>query len=139
MFDVHEKHHARLVISLSLIARMLALLVVYSTAGVSIPFDSSHLTVNAAPPFAKWASSGLRWDAFHFTHIAQYGYVYEYEYAFMPGTPGIMRLAAFIAQSLGVIRWGRTPSPHELSICGFIASILLDPTWPLYRFVAFVG
>ena len=139
MFDVDEKLHARLVISLSLIARALALVLVYVGAVASTPFDSSHLALEpVAAPLEKWALSGLRWDVFHFTHIAQNGYVYEYEYAFMPGTPAIMRLAAFVAQILGVIRWDRTPSQGELLVCGFMMSTLLDPTWSLYKFVVFV-
>lgn len=142
MFDVGEKHHARLVISLSVTARILTSLLIYLGSAASIPFDSSHLTlelINTAPLLRKWASFAVRWDTFHFTRIAQNGYVYEYEYAFMPGTPAVMRLIAFIARALGVVQWDDPPSQMELSMCGFIASILLDPAWPLYQFVRSVG
>jgi phosphatidylinositol glycan class V len=135
-----EKHHARLVVSLSLTARILTSLLVYLGAVASIPFDSSHFAlepINATSLSPTWASSVLRWDAFHFTHIAQNGYVYEYQYAFMPGTPATMRLAAFIVRTL--VRWERLPSQCELLVCGFIVSILLDPAWSLYQFVPSVG
>ncbi|OSX66590.1 glycosyltransferase family 76 protein [Postia placenta MAD-698-R-SB12] len=44
----------------------------------------------------------LRWDTFHFAHIAQYGYVYEHERAFMPGTPMVMRAMLGLLRVLGI-------------------------------------
>ncbi|KAI1789903.1 mannosyltransferase [Ganoderma leucocontextum] len=37
------------------------------------------------------AAAALRWDTFHFAHIAQEGYVYEHEWAFFPVAPSLMR------------------------------------------------
>ncbi|KAJ7039270.1 glycosyltransferase family 76 protein [Mycena alexandri] len=34
----------------------------------------------------------LRWDAIHFLHIARSGYVYEHEWAFLPGPPFLLSL-----------------------------------------------
>ncbi len=48
----------------------------------------------------------LRWDAFHFVHIAKEGYVFEHEFAFFPGTPFLMRSFARIMDFLGLTTAG---------------------------------
>lgn len=62
------------------------------------PFDASHQLYlplpNDATIFRKWASTALRWDAFHFSAIAANGYLTEQSWAFFPGTPLIMRIAS---------------------------------------------
>lgn len=42
----------------------------------------------------------LRWDAFHYAHIAEKGYIHEYEWAFFPGTPYVMRIAGAVLHAL---------------------------------------
>ncbi|KAG5459884.1 MAG: hypothetical protein BJ554DRAFT_8142, partial [Olpidium bornovanus] len=36
----------------------------------------------------------VRWDALHFRHIAEEGYIWEHEFAFFPLLPAVMRLGA---------------------------------------------
>ncbi|KAG1765770.1 glycosyltransferase family 76 protein, partial [Suillus occidentalis] len=48
------------------------------------------------------------WDAFHFTHIAREGYVYEHEWAFFNGLPLLMRILDHLQAlaGLGSSSWG---------------------------------
>ena len=54
---------------------------------------SSRLPLfDASPTLVPGAHSPLlRWDIFHFLHIARSGYVYEHEWAFLPAAPWIIR------------------------------------------------
>ncbi len=54
---------------------------------VFLAFLASYLPLFDASPVKSW----LRWDAFHFLHIAREGYVYEHEWAFFPGLPFVIR------------------------------------------------
>jgi phosphatidylinositol glycan class V len=42
----------------------------------------------------------LRWDSFHFLHVANYGYVYEHEWAFFPGSIYLTRFLSSILDGL---------------------------------------
>ncbi|KAL5523765.1 hypothetical protein ACEPAG_7938 [Sanghuangporus baumii] len=48
----------------------------------------------------------LRWDVFHYAHIAEVGYVYEHEFAFFPGVPIIMRACGKLIRAAGVLTRG---------------------------------
>ncbi|KAJ7497142.1 glycosyltransferase family 76 protein [Mycena latifolia] len=51
------------------------------------------LATQLLPPFdAATSHILLRWDALHFVHIARSGYVYEHEWAFLPGLPFLLGL-----------------------------------------------
>ncbi|KAI0357097.1 mannosyltransferase [Trametes cingulata] len=68
-------------------------------------FDSSpHVLLGDPPPHFSLrrilASSVLRWDAFHFGNVAKSGYVYENEWAFLPGVPWVMRACASILRAV---------------------------------------
>jgi phosphatidylinositol glycan class V len=52
-------------------------------------FDSSPAVL--LPDSGKLVTTLLRWDAFHFAHIARKGYEFEYQWAFFPGLPYLMR------------------------------------------------
>ncbi|KAK0461400.1 glycosyltransferase family 76 protein [Desarmillaria tabescens] len=52
-----------------------------------LAFLASYLPLFDASPVKSW----LRWDVFHFSHIAREGYVYEHEWAFFPGLPFVIR------------------------------------------------
>ncbi|PBK91344.1 mannosyltransferase [Armillaria gallica] len=52
-----------------------------------LAFLASYLPLFDASSVKSW----LRWDAFHFSHIAREGYVYEHEWAFFPGLPFVIR------------------------------------------------
>ena len=63
-----------------------ALFAAVLVASAQLPlFDASPLLVKGA------SSPLLRWDMFHFLHIANDGYVYEHEWAFLPTAPLIIR------------------------------------------------
>ena len=64
------------------LAKLASLITLYSSSLLPL-FDTSPLLFQGGPL--------LRWDAFHYLHIAQHGYVYEHEWAFFPGSPLIMR------------------------------------------------
>jgi len=58
-------------------------------------FDSSPrvLTSDIEPWWLYTiAHTVLRWDTIHFVHVAQHGYVYEHERAFLPGMSMLMRV-----------------------------------------------
>jgi phosphatidylinositol glycan class V len=56
------------------------------------------------PTGSRWRWEGLifRWDMFHFSHIAQRGYEYEYEFAFFPGVPLVLNLLGRVGRWLYV-------------------------------------
>lgn len=65
-------------------------------------FDNSHLvlwpTLRDETPIARWISTTLRWDVFHFQAIAKKGYIYEHLFAFLPGVPILMRASSMFTQ-----------------------------------------
>jgi len=48
-------------------------------------------------------STGVRWDAIHFTSIASKGYEYEQQLAFQPGWQGVLWLSGWLWRRLGGI------------------------------------
>jgi phosphatidylinositol glycan class V len=73
--------------SASLLVSALSYILLYPAASILPLFDKSPLLTPRAPLLYPL----LRWDSFHFIHIARYGYVYEHEWAFFPGTPVLIR------------------------------------------------
>ena len=108
---------------LSLASRILTVTALYSFAKLPL-FDSS-------PNITSNGSLLLRWDAFHFTHIAQEGYVYDYEWAFFPGTPVVMRLAGVIIHFLKNAELGPL-SRDDFLQGGALAALMVDSTTTLY-------
>lgn len=92
-------------------------------------FDSSAAVSNSD------ANPLLRWDAFHFVHIAQYGYVHEYEWAFFPGISLAMRLGGKCLSFVHVALGGKDDivSVGDLLNGGALAALICDPTITLYR------
>lgn len=118
------QEHLRLLRILSLASRILTAIALYSLAQLPL-FDSS-------PNIASNKSPLLRWDAFHFTHIAHEGYVHDYEWAFFPGTPVVMRLTGRIIHWLkkadsGPLCW------DDLLQGGALAALVVDSTTTLYH------
>ena len=108
---------------LSLASRILTATALYSFAKLPL-FDSSpSITSNSSPL--------LRWDAFHFTHIAHEGYVYDYEWAFFPGTPIVMRLAGGTIHLLKNAQLGPS-SWDDFLQGGALAALIFDSTTTLY-------
>lgn len=60
----------------------------------------------------------LRWDAFHYLSIAQKGYEWEQQAAFMPGWPGAIRLGGRVVASLGRLAGGATGEVKLLDLAG---------------------
>ncbi|OJT06583.1 GPI mannosyltransferase 2 [Trametes pubescens] len=91
-------------------------------------FDASpHVLLPPPPHFSlrhTLASAVLRWDAFHFAHIAREGYVYEYEWAFLPGVPWIMSHIVHLGPVLG--RSARAAPRWELLLSRALWSSILS-------------
>src|ERR1700691_2601362 len=118
---ISSTQHIRL---LSLATRISTALVIILLSNLPL-FDSSPLILSTASP-------RLRWDAFHFAHIAQNGYVHEYEWAFFPGAPLVMRIAGELLSSLkgkGTVSW------DDLLDGGALAAFIcdIDSTTTLYH------
>ncbi|KAI0822156.1 GPI mannosyltransferase 2 [Trametes gibbosa] len=96
----------RILLLLSWTATLLTL--VLTTVSSHLPlFDVSPQVLLPGPPRFSLrhvlASAVLRWDAFHFGHIAREGYVYENEWAFLSGVPYVMRAGATLLRFLGLL------------------------------------
>ncbi|KAF9242134.1 glycosyltransferase family 76 protein [Melanogaster broomeanus] len=85
--------------------------------------------MNDAVPL--WTSSLLRWDAFHFAHIAREGHFYEHEWAFFPALPLVMHASGSV---LSYVTSGqRSPDWSAILLGGAILAALFDSTRVLYR------
>ncbi|KAG1765778.1 glycosyltransferase family 76 protein [Suillus occidentalis] len=95
----------RHLLTLSVVVR-LAVWILTSISAYFLPlFDASpSIWISGTPP----SSVLLRWDAFHFAHIAREGYVYEHEWAFFNGLPLLMRILDHLQglAGLGSSSWG---------------------------------
>jgi len=117
------REHIRLLRVLSIATRLLTALLLLLLSKLPL-FDS-------APGISSDGSPFLRWDAFHFVHIADQGYVHEYEWAFFPGTPFVMRITGEVLRLLK-----RSDSPvswDDLLQGGALAALACDSTTTLYR------
>jgi phosphatidylinositol glycan class V len=70
------------------------------------------------PPFdAATSHLLLRWDALHFAQIARRGYVYEHEWAFLPGLPFLLSLSPLAPTLLSlVIAYDASSTIYRLSL-----------------------
>ncbi|KAF8502085.1 glycosyltransferase family 76 protein [Russula emetica] len=96
MLDDHtkqQKQHVRLLDGLTVLARLLAAALLYLSSSYLTLFDASPRTLLASSAFPSFTSSLFRWDAFHFTAIANDGYSHEHHWAFFPGVPILLRAA----------------------------------------------
>ena len=116
-------HHKRILILLAAVVRILATLLLAASTLLS-SFDSSAEVVIGE----SWLKSLLRWDVFQFLHIAEKGYVFEYEWAFFPGLPLLLRF------STNLIRYWLPNSSSEklLLVMGAVGTVLVDGTLTLY-------
>ncbi|KAL6308172.1 GPI mannosyltransferase 2 [Sparassis latifolia] len=130
------KHHLDVLRVLSVLTWFLCAIVVHITSLFPL-FDSSpHAALPASSSSLLHSLSHplLRWDAFHFGHIAQHGYVYEYEWAFFPGTPLLMRGAASVVRLFEVRSASpETPGWEDVLLGGALAACLCSSTTTLYR------
>lgn len=95
----------------------LILLTLFARAFV---FSLATLCASWLPSFDSSAGKDVftRWDVVHFAHIAQSGYTFEYEWAFLPGVPMLLRyLPTPIFHLLSVaVDVGSTISLYDLSL-----------------------
>ena len=113
------QQHLKILFLSSLASRFLIILLVVLSSYLPA-FDTSHELINAS----SLSRPLLRWDAFHFVHVADQGYKYEYEWAFFFGTPVVMRL----------VRWLRAdPTLPSILLWGSMAAAACDSTSTLYH------
>ncbi|KAG2153673.1 glycosyltransferase family 76 protein [Suillus bovinus] len=118
--------HVRTLLTLSVLVRLAVWILVSISAYLLPLFDASpSIWISGTPP----SSIFLRWDAFHFAHIAREGYVYEHEWAFFNGLPLLMRISAYLQDlaGFGSNGWG------TLLRGGAGMAILCDSTLVLYH------
>ncbi|KAF5385896.1 hypothetical protein D9615_002420 [Tricholomella constricta] len=76
--------------TLTLLSRLLVVVVLAAAHRLLPLFDASPRLV----PSPAFLQPLVRWDALHFQAIANASYTYENQWAFLPGTPFLMRLLA---------------------------------------------
>ncbi|KAG1865859.1 glycosyltransferase family 76 protein [Suillus subalutaceus] len=95
------KRHVRTLLTLSVDSATCSLDISFNFCilASTVRFITIHLISGTSP-----SSVLLRWDAFHFAHIAREGYVYEHEWAFFNGLP--LPLAGFGSNDWGTLLRG---------------------------------
>lgn len=124
--------HLRLLTACTVVVRAFTILLVYLASHLP-PFDSSAKTLlDDSTPYLT--SSLLRWDAFHFAHVAREGYVYEYEWAFFPGIALVMNLLGRISHFLRPSGGGSDLGWEDVLLGGAVAAaVACSSTRTLYR------
>ncbi|KAJ4468226.1 glycosyltransferase family 76 protein [Lentinula aciculospora] len=116
--------HTTSLIFLSLISRTFIYVLAHWTSLWLPLFDASPSLVR----ISQWSKPLLRWDVFHFAHIAEHGYVYEHEWAFFPGLPFVMRLFSgsniLLAVSITAVTFDTTTVLYHLTLHHFGSSNL---------------
>ncbi|EMD32128.1 glycosyltransferase family 76 protein [Gelatoporia subvermispora B] len=127
------QEHTRILRQLSLLSYALTALLAYLASYLPL-FDSSPRTIiNGAS--RSWTSTFayplLRWDVFHYGHTAQYGYVYEHQWAFFPGPSLVMRGTSEFLHFLGVI--SQRSTWETVLVGGAVIASLCDTSTTLYH------
>ncbi|KAF9218399.1 mannosyltransferase [Gyrodon lividus] len=122
--------HLRSLIVLSLLSRLLVATLITLATSLLTLFDSSPRLIlsDAVPP---WTSSLLRWDAFHFAHVAKEGHLYEHEWAFFPALPFVMHASGSLLSSIGFESSSQDWAAMLLG--GAILAAVCDSTRVFYR------
>lgn len=130
--ELQVKKHIQLLRILSL-GSWVAVTVTVQLASLLPLFDTSPITL--LPRKQSWlelyVTPLLRWDAFHFVQIARQGYVYEHEWAFLPGAPLLMRFGAYLFRSFDARTEGI--SLECFLLAGSFAACICDSTTILYH------
>lgn len=129
-YSIPSTHNRTLIASIGS-TRVLCAILLVLTSRLALFDASPELLLTPTSTFSKWSSTLLRWDAFHYAHIAQEGYVYEYEWAFFPGMPYLTRILAQVLSKL----WKSGDGLHMelLLVSGAFAALVFDGTFLLYR------
>ncbi|KAI9193744.1 GPI mannosyltransferase 2 [Polychytrium aggregatum] len=96
-----------------LLIRLVVLLIALLAPAVVPPYDTSalYLVHGARGAWDSWVRARLvplaSWDAIHFIRIAEYGYIYEKDFAFLPGYPLLMNAGALLLRPIfsGLMSW----------------------------------
>jgi GPI mannosyltransferase 2 len=134
-----KNSHKRLIFILTILSRA-SIFVIAQLASYLPLFDTSpflHLpnpnTSQGTTVISRWTSTLLRWDAFHFSHVALHGYTYEHEWAFFPGIALVMRstgaLLRFAKCRFGYV--GTAVSMEDVLQGGALAAFVCDLLTPL--------
>ncbi|KAI0740196.1 GPI mannosyltransferase 2 [Earliella scabrosa] len=132
----NDSHNRRVLLALSCTATALTLVLTVIAAHFPLFDASPHVLLPPLAPDADFflhlrhtlASAVLRWDAFHFAHVATDGYVYEHEWAFFPGLPHTMsragRVIGYIFDLIPSVGPSSSASLENVLLGGFIATTL---------------
>ncbi|KAI0344640.1 mannosyltransferase [Trametopsis cervina] len=130
----HIASHLRTLRIASIAAWLCTVFLLYASSLLPL-FDSSPRVVLPEQSLStRLVSPLLRWDAFHFLHIAQNGYTYEQNWAFLPGIAHIMTFPARFLEYTGLT----DASNESLSAASLLGSasmlsIFCGTTELLYR------
>ena len=116
--------HLRILLVLSVVVRFATWTLVSLSAYLLPLFDESPTIWTSGTTHSVL----LRWDAIHFAHMAQKGYIYEHEWAFFNGLPLLMRFSARLQALAG---FGSNDWATLLRGGAFMA-VLCDSTQVLY-------
>ncbi|EIN11410.1 mannosyltransferase [Punctularia strigosozonata HHB-11173 SS5] len=128
----------RIIVLATIVSRCLVLCIAQIASYLPL-FDASPFLLlpnpNTSPDttiFSRWTSTLLRWDAFHFSHIALHGYVFEYEWAFFPGIAFVMRYAGILLRrAKAYFGHASVLSLEDVLQGGALAALLCDFLAPL--------
>lgn len=120
MTSLETTHRTRL-LRLSIAARLAAFALLHLASRLPL-FDESPLLV---PGISVLERPLLRWDAFHFLHTAEHGYVHEHEWAFLPGVAYLMRTWGLLQRLAG-------QTPAHLLLMGMAGALACDTSQLLY-------
>ncbi|KAI0093296.1 GPI mannosyltransferase 2 [Irpex rosettiformis] len=128
------KRHLKTLRIASFAAWLLTLILLYISSLLPL-FDSSpDIVLPRTTLRERLAYPLLRWDVFHFVHIAQEGYVYEHEWAFLHGIAAAMKYPASLLRILGLTETATgSLSTSDLLLSGALLSCLCGSTTTLYR------
>lgn len=117
--------HLQILLRLTIISRLVTFILAHASSFLPL-FDTSPNDMLTS----TWSQPLLRWDAFHFLHIAQHGYTYEYEWAFLPGVPLVMYYTGTALKFLT-----RSTHPPDFLLGGQLAAYALayDTTKTMYQ------
>lgn len=106
----------------ALTARALVTALTFVSFALGGAFDTSAGLVWGSAARGSTAQALLRWDALYFTAIAERGYSFEHELAFMPGVPLLMSVSARLGltSALALVVFGAMAS----TACSVAATVL---------------
>jgi GPI mannosyltransferase 2 len=127
MAAVDDEHLSRLD-KLTVLSRLFIAASIHLSSSYLTLFDASPRAILAPPALRTFASSLLRWDAFHFAGIAKDGYSYEHHWAFFPGVPFLLQMVDrlptfFLDDTTSALTW----------VALFHALIAIPTTRAIYR------